>query len=156
MLINFKNDLEKGKEAEQLVADYLVASGYDVEDVSNNPLHYYQGDLRITLTSGQQIYVDVKDDTRIADTGNILCEDEVYYKDINAYGSGNMKSNYDFIAVVSKSEQKIYWLNFSKLKEIYKRGEYKIINHFDQTTYCYLLPLHRAKQWGALIAATKY
>lgn len=156
MLLNFKEDLEKAKEAEQIVANYLQASGYEVQDVSRQPEYYYKGDLRVVLASGEEIYIEVKDDSRIAETKNILCEEENYYKDGNYYGKGNMCSKYDIYAVVSKTEQKIYWLNFSKLKEIYKRGEYKIIDHPAQTTYCYLLPLYRAKQWGALIETTKY
>ena len=152
----FRQDLEAAKPAEQLVTNYLMANGYEVQDVSTDPLSYYRGDLKIVQPNGEQIFVEVKNDSRIADTQNILCEEEVYFKETNTYGTGNMESNYDYIAVVSQSEQKIYWIDFSKLKEIYKRGEYRIINHPQSTTYCYLLPLYRAKQWGALIKTTKY
>ena len=61
----------------------------------------------------------MKDDSRIADTQNILCEDAVYYKESGRYVKGNMYSDYDIYAVVSKKEKVIYFFDFAKLKEIY-------------------------------------
>ena len=70
-------------------------------DVSDDPQYYHNGDLMISLPSGER-YVEVKDDSRIADTGNILCEEEVYYKESDTFTKGYMHSNYDIYAVVSK------------------------------------------------------
>jgi hypothetical protein len=99
----------------------------------------------------------VKDDSRIADTQNILCEEEVYYKENGRFVKGNMYSDYDIYAVVSKKENTIYFFDFSKLKEIYKRfGTYKRINHPEQYSECYLLEMCRAKYFKALIAKIKY
>ena len=65
-----------------------------------------------------------------------------------------MESDYDIYTIVSESERKIYVLDFKELKRIYRRGEFKQINHPAQITYCYLLPLGLAKK--AMIEVIDY
>ena len=158
MLTNFFTDLEKAKGAEQIALEVLSGyyGGWSIEDVSNDKLCYYKGDLKATTTTGAIKYIEVKDDSRIADTKNILCEEFNYIKDADRMIKGNMFSAGDLYAVVSQSERKIYLLDYAKLREIYTKGQYKIINHAQQVTYCYLLELCRAKQWGALIDTISY
>lgn len=74
---------------------------YTFEDVSNNREYFYKGDIKATSSTGKEIFIEVKDDSRIAESKNVLCEYEVYYKESNYYGKGNMKSNYDIYCVVS-------------------------------------------------------
>ena len=156
MLSNFSADLAAAKEAEQIVKEAIAAAGYQVLDVSEDPQYYHTGDLRIILPSGER-FVEVKDDSRIADTQNILCEEAVYYKESGRLVQGNMHSDYDIYAVVSKQENLIYFFDFGKLKEIYQRfGTFKIIQHPEQYSECYLLELCRAIQFKALIAKIKY
>ena len=156
MLSNFSADLTAAKEAEQIVKEALTAASYQVLDVSDEPKYYHKGDLKVILPSGER-FVEVKDDSRIADTQNILCEEEVYYKETDQLVKGNMYSDYDIYAVVSKKERAIYFFDFSKLKEIYKRfGTYKVINHPEQYSNCYLLELCRAIQFKALIKTINY
>ena len=153
----FNKDLAAAKEAEQITKTAIAAAGYKVFDVADQPEFYHKGDLQIQLPSGELRYVEVKDDSRIADTQNILCEEEVYFKESGRYVKGNMYSDYDIYAVVSKKENLIYFFDFSKLKEIYQRfGTYKRINHPEQYSDCYLLELCRAIQFKALIAKIKY
>ena len=90
MVKDFFKDLNKAKKAEQIVATALSNLGYSVADVSNDRSFFYKGDLLITLPTGEKKFVEVKDDSRIADTRNILCEEEVYYKEHDYYGKGNM------------------------------------------------------------------
>ncbi len=157
MLSNFSADLAAAKEAEQIVQQVLAAAGCQVLDVSDDPQCYHKGDLLITSPTGEQRYVEVKDDSRIADTRNILCEEEVFYKESGRLVLGNMHSDYDIYAVVSQSERKIYFFDFSILKQIYKRfGTYKTIQHPEQYSNCYLLELCRARQFGALITKINY
>ena len=153
----FNKDLQQGKEGEQIVKQYLQKVGCQVKDVSEQPQYYHIGDFFITSPSGQKRYVEVKNDTVIAKTENILCEEEVYFKENDYAKPGFMYSNYDIYAVVSQEEEKIYFFNFAKLKEIYKRfGTWKKIDHKDQYSNCYLLELCRAKQFGALMAIVNY
>lgn len=158
MLDNFYTDLEKAKKAEQIVKDTFAAltKKYTFEDVSNNREYFYKGDIKATSSTGKEIFIEVKDDSRIAESKNVLCEYEVYYKESNYYGKGNMKANYDIYCVVSQSERKIYVIDFSILKQIYKKGEHKVIDHYNQTTYCYLLSLGTIKKYGGLIDTIEF
>lgn len=157
MLKEFKEDLAAAKVAEQIAKTAIAAAGYKVFDVADQPEFYHKGDLQIQLPTGELRYVEVKDDSRIADTGNILLEDEVYYKAQDTFVPGNIHGEYDIYAVVSQSERKIYFFDFARLKEIgTKYGTYKTIQHPKQYSNCYLLELCRASQFGALIAKINY
>lgn len=158
MLDNFFTDLNNAKGAEKIALEVLSSyyEGWELEDVSSYRDCFYLGDIKATTTTGAIQYIEVKDDSRIADTKNILCEEENYIAESGCYIDGNMKNNTDLYAIVSQTERKIYLLDFKRLKEIYKRGTYKVIPHAQQTTYCYLLELCRAKQWGALIDVISY
>ena len=160
MIRNFGKDLAAAHEAERLVQMYFTLLGhqeYTFENVSADPEYYYKGDIQATNSSGNRIYIEVKDDSRIADTGNVLCEDQVYYMDGDYFGRGNMQGDTDVYCVVSQSEKKIYVMDFKVLKEIYKPyGIFKRIEHADQTTHAYLLPLWVIKQRGAFIAEIDY
>lgn len=75
---------------------------YTFEDVSDLPQYYHKGDIKATcLEDGREIFIEVKDDSRIHQTKNILCEDEVYYKDADYWAPGNMESDYDIYVIVS-------------------------------------------------------
>lgn len=158
MVSNFWIDLENAKSAERLVREKLqeLLPDYLIEDVSNERQYFYKGDLRATdLESGDTIFIEVKKDSRIAETQNVLCEYEVFYND-SGFKKGNMYSDYDIYTIVSEDERKIYVLDFDILQANYKSGKHKIIKHFDQTTYCYLMPLAQLKAMGALIAEVTY
>lgn len=159
MLTNFYNDLAIGKQGEDIVKNALAAltNNFTFEDVSNDRSFYYCGDIRaIDKSSGKEYFIEVKNDSRIADTGNVLCEDEVYYKSCDYYGKGNMQSNSDIYAIVSQKENRIYLIDFKVLQANYKLGEYKAIEHMQQITYCYLLPIGVIKRLGGLIDIISY
>ena len=156
MLTNFAIDLEKGHRAEQQVLNVFssLSLDYDFIDVSALKELFYCGDIKaVNRTTGKEVYIEVKNDSRIAETGNVLCEEEVYYKRSDYYGKGNMSSNCDIYVVVSEADSRIYVIDFKVLKDIYKKlGTYKEIEHKEQTTYCYLLEIGRVKQFNGLIA----
>lgn len=159
MAIEFYKDLCAAKGAEKLVRECLeqLTNNYIFEDVSNNPEDYYKGDiLAIERASGRRIYIEVKDDKRIADTRNILCEDFVRYEFTNTVAAGNMHCDTNIYCVVSQQERKIYVLDFKLLQSNYKKGIYKEIPHSDQTTLCYLCSLAQVASWGAGIAVINY
>ena len=156
----FRQDLMKAKEAEKIVREVFTSltDRYSFEDVSEDRDCFYKGDIKATPKtincSREEIYIEVKDDSRIGETKNILCEEEVYFKECDYYSKGNMKAGYDIYCIVSKSERKIYVLDFKKLRNIYKKGEFKSIEHPAQITYCYLLPLGLAQE--AIITIISY
>lgn len=159
MLNNFNTDLAAAKAAEEMVRNIFgsLTNEYRFEDVSNQREFYYKGDIKATsLSTGKEIFIEVKDDSRIAQTHNILCETEVFYKEYGAFGKGNMSCDYNIYCVVSKEEHKIYVIDFKVLKEIYKKGEFKTIDHPQQTTYCYLLPIWLIKKYNGLLDIIDY
>lgn len=159
MYINgFFKDLEAAHEAEQLVLNIFsqLSSDYKFENVSEDRDCYHKGDIKATAADGREIFIEVKDDSVIHKTKNILCEEEVYYKDNDYYAKGNMQADYDIYVVVSKAERKLYVIDFDILRENYQRGEYKEIDHPSQVTCCYLLPLGVAKRLNAVIETVNY
>ena len=158
MVSNFYLDLEKARRAEEIVMERLAQATdqYTFTNVANERQYYNIGDIRARAADGKEIFIEVKDDSRIADTHNLLCEEEVFYNASGEFVKGNFYSNYQIYAVVSQAEQKIYIMDFSILKQNYKSGSYKAIRHFDQTTYCYLCPLAKVRAWGAMIAELDY
>lgn len=159
MYINgFLRDLEAARDAEQLVLEVFsqLSDDYKFENVGKEREFFYKGDIKATAADGREIFIEVKDDSVIHKTKNILCEEEVYYKDTDYYGKGNMQSDYDIYVVVSRAERKIYVIDFDILRDNYQRGEYKEIQHPSQITYCYLLPLGVAKRLNAVIEVVNY
>lgn len=158
MLANFKTDLVKGHRAEQVVKDVFTSltDKYTFTDVSNNPSYYHKGDLLALAADGRQIFIEVKNDEVIHKTGNVLCEEEVYYKEADYFKDGYMYSGYEIYVVVSEPERKIYIIDFKVLKSIYRKGENKIINHYAQYSDVYLVPIGFIKQNGGLIDVIEY
>lgn len=156
MLNNFNDDLAKGKIAEHIVTVLAETANYPVIDVSDIKEYRHKGDLIITLPSGEQKYLEIKNDSVISSTGNILCEEEVYYYESGYTQVGNMHNESDYYIVVSQPDCKIYVLDFKKLQQCYKKGYFRIIPHSQQESSCYLLELNRAKQYGALIGIYNY
>ena len=104
MLVDFFKDLEQAKPAEDLVLNTLssLAPGYTFTNVSNIREYRYKGDIMVTTPRGEQIFLEVKNDSRIADTSNVLCEYRNYIKDGDYFIKGNMCSDYDYYCIVSQ------------------------------------------------------
>lgn len=158
MLVNFNADLAKGKRAEQIVRDVFTSltKDYTFQDVSNDPLCYHKGDILATSWDKRMIFIEVKNDEVIHKTQNVLCEEEVYYKEADYFAPGYMQNDYEIYCVVSEPESKIYVIDFKVLKKIYRKGEYKMIDWPQQFTDAYLVPLGLIKQHGGLIDIIDY
>lgn len=158
MLNEFQKDLAQAKYAEQLVLDYLssLTSYWSFQDVSNQREYFYRGDIKATAEDGRELFIEVKDDSRIADTHRVLCEEENYIKDGGYFIKGGMYNQTDIYVVVSQQERKIYIIDFKVLQQIYRKGEFKVIPHAQQDTYCYLLDLYIIKRYKGLIDILEY
>ena len=157
MLKNFYRDLNAARDAELLVRDLLAGAtdAYTFEWVGDMPAYYSKGDIRaIDKTSGKEIFIEVKDDSRIADTGNVLCEVEVDYYDYQV--RGNIYNDFNIYVVVSKQQKRIYVIDGEVLKANYRQGYRKYIPHGEQATDAYLLPLGTIKRMGGLLATIEY
>jgi hypothetical protein len=103
MLKDFFSDMENAKQAELLVRDTLAALTKDYTFVAIGDVkeYRYKGDIKAIDAAGNELFIEVKDDSRIADTGNILCEEENYIKDGDYYIKGNMHCDSDIYCIVS-------------------------------------------------------
>jgi hypothetical protein len=54
----------------------------------------HKGDVLAVAADGTKIYIEVKNDSRIAETHNVLLEEENYFKANMAYVKGNLFSDY--------------------------------------------------------------
>lgn len=158
MVKKFYEDLATARQGERIAAECFKAltDKYEFQDVAADPAYYHKGDiLAIDKETGRKTFIEVKYDSRIADTRNVLLEDEVDY-----YGSGTKKgylhSNYEIYAIVSPQKRKILVLDFEVLKKHYTKGTYKFIPHADQASYCYLLSIDTIEQLGGVIAVVDY
>lgn len=82
-MTQFRKDLEAARASELLVYNYLLSLGLDgvsFELVNDNPAYYHKGDI-IARAANKEIGIDVKCDSRIAETSNVLCEEENYFFD---------------------------------------------------------------------------
>ena len=180
MFDKFKTDLKNAKVAEKIVKDVLdnMTDDYFFQDVSEKKECWHLGDIKVNYSYytycdrlsfdcnplsydeyekyKYDYYIDVKDDSRIGDTRNILCEEQVYFRNTDTSVKGYMYSGYDYLAVVSKKENKIYILDFHLLQKHYKQGRKIRINHREQYNDVYLYSLDKAKDNGILMAVIEY
>lgn len=158
-MATFNEDRSAASVAELLVLNTFSAmtDKYIFRDVTNNPECYYKGDiLAIERATGREIWIEVKNDSRIAETRNVLCEEEYWSDYHQEIIRGNMQCDGDIYCVVSQSERKIYVIDYALLRAKYKNGIYKIIQHETQATFCYLCSLHQITEWGAGITVIEY
>ena len=158
MVTNFYKDLRKGHRAEKIVKDVFssLTDKYTFTDVSNDPAYYHSGDIIATAADGRQIMIEVKNDSVIHATGNVLCEEEVFYKEYGYYRDGFMYNDYEIYCVVSEPSRKIYVIDFKVLKEHYKEGRYKYFDYSQQASDTYLLSLGLIEDYNGLIKVVEY
>ena len=157
MVKSFYADLEAAKTAERLVLNVFssLTSAYNFKDVSNDRAYWKKGDILAIDANGREIGIEVKQDSRIAQTNNVLCEEKVLFFD-SGMAEGNMQSNYNIYCVVSPQARKIWCFDFNIMKQHYKIGRYIKIPHEEQITFAYLVSIAQFDELGALIAIIDY
>lgn len=152
-------DLALGQRVEEQARQIFMnmTDEYDIENVSDVVACRHKGDLLAThKETGKQTYLEIKADSRIHETGNVLCEEENYFYDSGEFKKGNFHYDYQIYCVVSQEARKIWIMDFKVLKKIYKQGTYKSIRHPQEITYCFLLPLEVVKANGGLIDIVEF
>lgn len=151
----------EGKQAEQLVKDFLTNKGYAVQDISED-CDNYQNDVDfIVQKDGRTNKIEVKLDTRLAQTQNIAFEDAFFLKDKES-GRTEIKPGYyhysqcDFLIFVSPDDNNLYIVHFAKLKEQEEplKSEFKTRKFYSYTDKCQkamrLVPVSVLKEKGLL------
>ena len=104
MVSNFWNDLAQAHKSEELVRRLFASltNEYTFINVGSEREYFNRGDIKAVGADGREIMIEVKCDGRIWETGNLLCEEEVYYFDTNTFVKGNFHSPYEIYCVVSQ------------------------------------------------------
>lgn len=154
----FYKDLARGQRAEQIAIDILRKniSWYNFASVGTEQYYWHKGDILGVREDGKITMFEVKDDSRIADTGNVFCEEEVRYYATGTTQIGFMYNQYDILCILSQQDKKLYLIDFNTLKQIYKTGTFKTAKHQTQETDGYLVPLAQVQAQGGLIATYSY
>ena len=102
--MGFYNDLNNAREAEWLVRNTLQSldNTWDFKWVGDVEECFHIGDIEaIDTYTGFSYFIEVKDDSRIAGTGNVLCETRKYFFNSGEYRRGNIYNTGDYYCVVS-------------------------------------------------------
>ena len=164
MASNFKRDLAKARKAEHIVCEVLNSAtiDYSFEEVGDQEAYFYKGDIMATDFYNNVCFIDVKSDSRIAETGNVLCEYKVYSYNQDKWLKGDMQKDYDYLAVVAQQTHTIYVIDFDVLKKNYKQGKHYAKDHYDdwgnlaQKTVGTLCSLKQIERWGGLLYTLEY
>ena len=134
---------KEGKQAEQIVKDYLTGRGYTVQDVSEEQDNYQNDIDFIVQKDGRTSKIEVKLDTRLAETQNIAFEDVFYLKDKETGQTETREGYYhysqcDFLIFVSPADNNLYMVHFVKLKEQEEalQQEFKSKKFYSYTDKC--------------------
>lgn len=156
MSFDFWSDLAAAKKVEQKALECFsrLTDQYTFIDVSDDRSYYHKGDIKAIAADGREIMLEVKGDTRIADTHNVLCEEANYWFDRGGYTKGNMYSDYQYYCIVSQEAGQIIVIDFAVLRANYKNSNHRYItiSHKDNDSYCYLFPLKELKELGGIVA----
>ena len=155
----FNKDLAFGKKAEEIVFNYFssIDDKHTYIDVSDKSFYYHLGDIiAVDRETKEQILIEVKNDSCIHRTGNVVCEEWVHYKSTGQTKNGNIHNNNDIYIVVSQEQRKIYVMDMKVLKRIYLNGRYKEFDYAHQASGCFLVSLDSIRANGGLIAILDY
>ena len=144
----FIDDLAIGKRAEKLVAAALAARGHIVTDVSSNAT-YQRIDIDFTLESksGQKTTLEVKNDLRSAQTGNIFIE--TYNENNRArHGSGwYCYCEADYLAFVQEASKQAHIISMNDLINYIENNKPRTCHGAFSAGY--IIPITELKQFNS-------
>lgn len=135
--MSFNNDLKRGKHGEYLLAAALEKKGHTVQIVSSDVYYQYHDiDLLLTNKSGQHTTVEVKNDFRSEDTGNVFVEFQNNNNKSRNYKGWYYYCDAAYIAFVQENFKLAHLISSTHLKEMCETGKYKINNSIDTRGWC--------------------
>lgn len=159
MSFDFWQDLAAAKKVEKQAQEIFqrLTAEYTIVDVSDNKEYYHKGDLKAIAADGKEYMLEIKADSRIHETGNVLCEESVLFYENGKTAKGNMYSDYEYYCIVSEAARKIIVIDFQVLRAHYKHNHRGItIKHRESETYAYLFPYNEVKELGGVIAVIDF
>ena len=140
----FNEDNEIGKRGERIFAKFLDCMKLEYDDVSD-VREYQKQDIDFIVKCGESdLKFEVKNDTRIATTGNIFFE-TMSNVDYSTNGCFN-KTKADVMVIVSESESKLYMISSNALKKYVdeNKSHLRFISRVPGSNSCgYLVPVSK-------------
>jgi Holliday junction resolvase-like predicted endonuclease len=113
---NFETMLEEGKEYEKVVQAYFESYGYKIDDKSDDE-EYQQKDIDFIAYQGKRSYkVEVKADSRMHETGNIVIEDGMI-RSVGYRPGWLHKCEADVLCFVDVVGKVAYMLDWKKIRQ---------------------------------------
>ena len=139
-MTNFYDDLERGRAGEKRVAAALIARGHSVEDVSSIPAYQIDDiDFLLSNKNGQHTTLEVKNDIRSNQTGNIFVE-ETNYNNVRRNNRGWMYySQAQYFAFVQDQKGVAHIIHHDDLLSLAQSGKYAYKNSCD--TKGFIIPI---------------
>lgn len=160
MSFNFWQDLAAAKKIEKQALHILqrLTAEHSFIDVSDLKEYYHKGDIKATAADGTEYMLEIKGDSRIHETGNVLCEEENYWYDTGLTTEGNMYSDYQYYCILSQAARKMVIIDFKVLQANYRNKSHRCIQHrhADNISTYYLFPLKELKELGGIIAVIDF
>lgn len=159
-MTNFNKDAAAALPGELKVMEVLASktNDFSFSHIDDQEVNGKKGDiLAIEKKSGKAIYIEVKNDSRISQTGNVLCEYQKYYYDSNKTKAGSMFYNYEIYLVHSQDSRTLYVIDFKKLRTFYTiLGDWIQIEEGVEITYGFLVRLKDIIRYNALLYTIEY
>ena len=162
---NFSVDVQRAHKDEKFICELfnLNTLDYSFTWVGEEKEHWHDGDIEISDGTNTW-YADVKSDDTCCRTGNILAEHRVKWRSTGWIDGFMQKCHYDYVFYLSKTDHKIYIIDFAKWQNVYMRKYKKhiIIPHNDkngywlQSTDGYLMSIKDAKKFGVIVMEIDY
>ena len=154
--VDFYDNAEIALESELIVQELL---GKIYEDKQFYSEHYNEGAYHLgDIISDDGVYYEVKDDGVIHRTNNVFTETKKKWKNSHKITDGWMYTEKpSYLCVLDMVAQRLFILDFEKLKEIYNRKNRFITTDLgDNYSSGYLVPLWKCKENDAIVYATGY
>lgn len=139
----FNDDLARGKRGEMLAMKALEKEGFTVEDVSYNK-EYQRIDIDFIITRKQRATIEVKNDARSEETGNMFIETYNNNNSSHAYLGWYFYTEADLILFLQERSGKAHIIHYDDLRELIEKNNYRIASCANAGGY--LVPLTDIKR----------
>lgn len=138
-MANFINDLQRGRKGEQMVAAALERKGHTIKDVSMDVAYQYK-DIDFLLTkNGKHTTLEVKNDIRSNDTGNVFIEMFNYNNVVRKYKGWFFYCEASYICFLQKDYGKGHIIHHDDMISLVESGKYRQVSSED--TRGFIVPI---------------
>lgn len=145
--MSFYNDYQIGRRGEGLVARAMTAKGHKIEDVSMNPTYQLKDiDMILTDKSGRSTTLEVKNDIKSNETGNVFVEESNYNNVSRNFKGWFYYCEAMYIAFVQENLGKAHIIHHDDLNELIKHNYFPYVNANGGVSRGWCVPIKKLQQ----------